>query len=258
LFIDGNVLSGKSLPRKQKNQRISKKTGPMGTIFFSYMISYHFYLPYTIVGIHDWRVSDLADLDGKFSKLATDVRRESRVVVPNIHDGNGSLIHPQDYATRLDHGTKVVVEVMLKLCLSIVSLNLFIRIYLFFFRSRWNICSIDKSKPSNSTRWRTRDRDDHGSRTYQLIIRKMQILPIDDITKNVFFGFDNSDHESGTNGKRKAVGDTEPLKKTIKLEDGLTDEVIVVDSECECFVGISSPILIVSILGYLSFTTGST
>jgi len=87
-------------------------------------------------------------------------------VVPDIRDGHGVLIHPKDYAEKLAHGCKVAVEVNVKL---------------------WNILPHDKSKVAMSSRWwRPRDGEENGSRTYQLILKKLQILPLADVTKNIF------------------------------------------------------------------------
>jgi hypothetical protein len=72
-------------------------------------------MPTLSIGIHEWKLADLADPEGRYSKLPATVRKDTTIIVPEIRDGNGVLIHPQQYSSRLEHGTKVVVEVMLKL-----------------------------------------------------------------------------------------------------------------------------------------------
>jgi len=81
-------------------------------IFLAYILSlYSHYL----IGVHEWKLADLADPEGRYSKLGANVRKDTKIIVPDIRDGNGALIHPQQYTSQLEHGTKVVVEVMLKL-----------------------------------------------------------------------------------------------------------------------------------------------
>jgi hypothetical protein len=48
---------------------------------------------------------------------------------------------------------------------------------------RWSIKAPDKTKPV-MTRFKTRENEQNGSRTFQLIMKKMQVLPMADITKS--------------------------------------------------------------------------
>jgi hypothetical protein len=68
-----------------------------------------------LIGVHEWKLADLADPEGRYSKLAATIRKDTTIIVPEIRDGNGTLIHPQYYSSRLEHGAKVIVEVILKL-----------------------------------------------------------------------------------------------------------------------------------------------
>jgi hypothetical protein len=43
------------------------------------------------------------------------VRKETTINVPDIRDRNGSLIHPKDYMTALEHGSKVAIDIIMKL-----------------------------------------------------------------------------------------------------------------------------------------------
>jgi hypothetical protein len=117
-------------------------------------------------GIHDWKLSDLPDPERRYSNLGSECLKEVALAIPDIRDSNGTLIHPRDYPTQLVQGCKVAVEVILKL---------------------WNIPAADKSKPAPATKWwRYRDGEENGSRTYQLILKRMRVLPVADITKAVF------------------------------------------------------------------------
>jgi len=142
------------------------------------------------------KLSDLPDSDGRYGTLPADCYKETTVAVPDIRDGNGLLIYPQDYMEKLPHGCKVAVEVLVKL---------------------WNIRAHDKSKASVPSRWYT-DSEDKGSRTYQLIVKKMQILPIADITKNTFVSAITHGH-----GKRKTTEPDSPSKKAHRDRDDYDD-----------------------------------
>ncbi|KAG1890352.1 hypothetical protein F4604DRAFT_1673776 [Suillus subluteus] len=74
--------------------------------------------------------------------------KEMKVECPDVRDRNGLLIHPREYSMKLSNGHFVEVEVYLKL---------------------WNI---GKSKKDDVT-----EHERLGSRNYQLIMRRMQLLP---------------------------------------------------------------------------------
>src|ERR1700722_20625840 len=134
-----------------------------------------------LLGIQEWKLADRADPKGRYSKLAATVRWDTTINVPDIRDGNGTLIHPQYYSSQLQHGAKVVVEVMLKLyvhlscCCSMIYATC----------SSWNIRAPDKTKPAIPSKWKAREGDANGSRNYQLVLTKMQLLPVVDISKAI-------------------------------------------------------------------------
>jgi hypothetical protein len=76
------------------------------------------------------------------------------------------------------------------------------------FTQRWQIGAPDKSKPSMPSKWKPREGEERGSRTYQIIMRKMQVLPISDVTKEVFFSATTK-----SAGKRKASQDISSTRK---------------------------------------------
>ncbi|KAG2108185.1 uncharacterized protein F5147DRAFT_652908 [Suillus discolor] len=81
-------------------------------------------------------IHDLHDPDNHYSGLGS--LKETKVECPDVHDGNGLLIHPREYGIKLA-------------------------------RAQWNINKIDKDDVS--------DRKRLGSQNYQLILRRMQLLP---------------------------------------------------------------------------------
>jgi len=61
-------------------------------------------------------LSDLPDPLGRYSSLITQYNlRDATVVAPNIRDGGGNLIRPQEYNMKIATGDVVVVECLLKL-----------------------------------------------------------------------------------------------------------------------------------------------
>jgi hypothetical protein len=59
------------------------------------------------------RIRDLHDPDNRYAGLGA--LRNTKVECPDVRDGNGVLIHPQEYKTRLPLARFVEVEVYLKL-----------------------------------------------------------------------------------------------------------------------------------------------
>jgi hypothetical protein len=84
---------------------------------------------------------------------------------PEICNTNGLLIHPHDYATKLQDYSFVGVEVLLKLYV--------LHIPPLYFPYSWNISSKQSTNESRSG----------GFRTYQLILQKLLILPNISISK---------------------------------------------------------------------------
>jgi hypothetical protein len=59
------------------------------------------------------RIGDLYDPDSRYSGLGT--LRKTKVECPDVRDGQGALIHPCDYRTKLQQARFVEVEIYLKL-----------------------------------------------------------------------------------------------------------------------------------------------
>ncbi|KAG1829123.1 hypothetical protein EV424DRAFT_1344380 [Suillus variegatus] len=92
------------------------------------------------------RICDLHDPDNRYSGLGS--LKEAKVECPEVRDDKGLLIHPREYGIKLARARFVEVEVYLKL---------------------WNISKSDKDEATA--------RERYGSRNYQLILRRMQLLP---------------------------------------------------------------------------------
>jgi hypothetical protein len=58
-------------------------------------------------------IRDLQDLQGRYAGLSQ--LRDCRVECPDVRDGNGLIIHPRDYGTKLVNACFVEVEVYIKL-----------------------------------------------------------------------------------------------------------------------------------------------
>jgi hypothetical protein len=61
------------------------------------------------------KLNRLPDPEGRYSSLPQLVYEETTINVPDVRDGNGAIIHPEEYELKLKHGTKVAVEVIFKL-----------------------------------------------------------------------------------------------------------------------------------------------
>ncbi|KAG2750137.1 hypothetical protein P692DRAFT_20874652 [Suillus brevipes Sb2] len=94
------------------------------------------------------RIRDLYDPDNRYAGLGH--LRETKVECPEVRDSDGVVIHPRDYWYKLRRATFVEVDIYLKL---------------------WAIPPLRQPKPRMS------DRDKYGSRNYQLILRRLQLLP---------------------------------------------------------------------------------
>ncbi|KAG1869159.1 hypothetical protein C8R48DRAFT_771323 [Suillus tomentosus] len=126
------------------------------------------------------RIRDLHDPLARYAGLGP--LRETKVEIPEVRDGHGVLIHPRDYAEKLAGARFVEVEVYIKL---------------------WSIPAKLKKDVNMS------DRDRFGSRNYQMILRRMQLLPCEAYLKPKILD---------PKGKRKASEDAEdqsPAKKNV-------------------------------------------
>jgi len=95
----------------------------------------------------------------------------------------------------------------------------------------WNIRAPDKSKPTLPKRWRSKDGEDKGSRTYQMIIRKLQLLPVEDISISTLISTLPTT-TTATTSKRKAINDSPPMKKA-HLEESESDSEIYDMLQCK-------------------------
>ena len=59
------------------------------------------------------RIRDLQDPQGRYAGLGQ--LRDCRVECPDVRDGNGLIVHPRDYGTKLVNACFVEVEVYIKL-----------------------------------------------------------------------------------------------------------------------------------------------
>ncbi|KAG1888536.1 hypothetical protein F4604DRAFT_1915507 [Suillus subluteus] len=68
------------------------------------------------VNMHSWTIKDMPDPHGHFQTVMDLYSLDNiPVVVPNVRDADGSLIHPSEYSNQLDNTTPVAVEVLLQL-----------------------------------------------------------------------------------------------------------------------------------------------
>ncbi|KAG1734445.1 uncharacterized protein EDB91DRAFT_1337905 [Suillus paluster] len=136
-------------------------------------------------------LSDLPDPLGRYASLITQYNlREATVVAPNIRDGDGHLIRPHEYNTKLATGDMVFVECQLKL---------------------WTIAP--------NRRENALPEDRNGSRRYQVMLKSMKVLPDASITAAEF-----ANYWTDAKGKRKATDCAEGSSATKKpLNDEASD-----------------------------------
>lgn len=69
-----------------------------------------------LVGVHGWKLKDLPDPHGHHHTIMDLFHLENMpVVVPNVQDVNGALIHPADYSKIFTSAMPVVAEIMMQL-----------------------------------------------------------------------------------------------------------------------------------------------
>lgn len=134
-------------------------------------------------------LSGLPDPLGRYAGLITQYNLHNAVVVPPaVRDGNGVVIKPSEYGSKLVHRSVVMVECLLKL---------------------WNI--------GPNRRETAHDDDKSGSRRYQVMLKSLKVLPDASITANTA-----NDFMSDMKGKRKATDDgdgSQAKKKFVDYED---------------------------------------
>ncbi|KAG1894380.1 uncharacterized protein F5891DRAFT_1195361 [Suillus fuscotomentosus] len=129
----------------------------------------------------------LPDPLGRYAGLmAQNNLRNTVVVSPAVRNGQGLLIKPHEYRTKLATGDVVMVECQLKL---------------------W---TIGPSKRDNAL-----PEDKVGSRRYQVMLKSMKVLPDASITASAF-----QKSASDKKGKRKATDDCEDTLQHKKVTAG--------------------------------------
>ncbi|KAG2142126.1 hypothetical protein BD769DRAFT_1662256 [Suillus cothurnatus] len=140
------------------------------------------------------RLSDLPDPLGRYAAVISQYSLwECTIAAPNIRDGRGALIGPQEYRTKLKTGDVVMVECYLKL---------------------WSIAP--------SRRENCPPEEKNGSRRYQVMLKSMKLLPDEGGRQTTF-----SSYFSDVKGKRKATDepiDAQPSKRSAHYEDDEDDE----------------------------------
>lgn len=152
-------------------------------------------------------VANMLDPDGIYACLLGSVNmNKCHLDIPNVCDGNRTLITPMEYEEKLPPSTVVMVNVYMKMyvhmsCLFLDMLTSY---------PRWSM------RPTNrpQSHFRARTSEENGSHTYQLILNSMQVLPIADISKIALFNSNLLDPQT-PKGKHKAQGDADapPPKK---------------------------------------------
>lgn len=68
------------------------------------------------IGVHDWTLKDLEDPQGHF-KMVIDLYKLEKVpvMVPNMLDAVGNLIHPSEYSKHFTKPMPVAAEVVMRL-----------------------------------------------------------------------------------------------------------------------------------------------
>ena len=144
-------------------------------------------------------VADMPDPDGIYASLLGSANmNKCHLDISNVRDGNRTLITLMEYEKKLPPGTVVMVNVYMKMYvhMSCRFLDMLISY------PRWSMRPTNRSQ----SHFRARTGEENGSRTYQLILNSMQVLPVADISKIALF--DNSLVDPQTpKGKCKARGD---------------------------------------------------
>ncbi|KAG2124016.1 hypothetical protein DEU56DRAFT_917230 [Suillus clintonianus] len=121
-------------------------------------------------GASDWTLKDMPDPQGHYrSAIELYGIEDVPVVVPNIRDAAGVLIHPSEYSNKFTTAMPVVVDVNLRL---------------------WTF-GVDERRTA-------------GSRVYQTGLRSMKLLPLTGAAKGLFTSAPTKAAEG--KGKRKADG----------------------------------------------------
>ncbi|KAG1772159.1 hypothetical protein EDD22DRAFT_842525 [Suillus occidentalis] len=124
---------------------------------------------------------------------------DALVVAPSVRAGNGVLIKPAEYGTKLTNGDHVMVE-----CQVNCTYTLFVIAYVDDMDSSWNI---GPNKRENAP-----PEEKHGSRRYQVMLKSMKLLPDAAITAKTSHNFRLSNK-----GKRKASDEGEGSRATKKV-----------------------------------------
>ena len=146
-------------------------------------------------------------LDIYSSTLGASDTSQSFVHIPNVKDGDGNIILPQDYDLKLPDNAIVMMNVYLKLYVFYLILHK--RIFFNSCPQRWLL----RPNNHNNSSYARKDGDENGTRIYQMMLNSMQLLPFTD-------GYHIND-PSSTGEKRKASNEAvaksdSPKKKITK------------------------------------------
>ncbi|KAG1880594.1 hypothetical protein C8R48DRAFT_767366 [Suillus tomentosus] len=140
-------------------------------------------------GVESWKMKHMPDPHGHYSTVMSLFNLEEiPVVVPDVRDAEGVLIHPADYSKKLTTGLPVAVEVMMRL---------------------WTFAP-DTKRPT-------------GSRIYQTILKSLRLLPMGNGGETVLTKSPTQIAEG--KGKRKADGQAGQGSPTKKVQKSVAETV---------------------------------
>lgn len=138
----------------------------------------------------------MPDPNGRYAALCTQFPylKSTKVAIPDVRDMNGKLIHPSEYQTKLHahHLKPVFVEV-------------YLRVYVtFYFLDSMSNCPYRWEISRRSGRANAGSYNDNGSRIYQLLLKRMELLPNNTPVKNIINPDSKSRHTPDFKGKKRA------------------------------------------------------
>ncbi|KAG2150883.1 hypothetical protein DEU56DRAFT_752539 [Suillus clintonianus] len=133
-------------------------------------------------GINEWKLKDMPDPQGHYCTAINLFNLEDiPVVVPNIQDTHGVLIHPLEYSVKIKTAVPVAVEIVLRL---------------------WTF-GIDDKHPT-------------GSRIYQTALKSMKLLPTSGAAKSLFTKATAADPKGKCKAPDAPPPEASPLKRSTR------------------------------------------
>ena len=143
----------------------------------------------------------MPDPNGRYTALCTQFPylKSTRVAIPDVRDMNGRKIHPSEYQTKLHahHLKPVFVEVYLRVWVTFCLIE-----FVPDFPYSWEI-----SPRSGDRRANTSSYNDNGNRIYQLVLKRMELLPSNVPTKNTINSDSEDSQTTDLKGKKRALTD---------------------------------------------------